>query len=276
MAQSTFYRSLLLAIATVLALGVGTASAGANADIEGVWSFNGGRIAVQRLPNGTYAGTAVAETKFAECAHPVGQQIWTGMTQQPDGSYWGSHQWYSANCQENPVPGPTAWRVLEQRNRSRYMRVCFSHPGTSQPTIAANGAPRNASEYAAYHVTYGCYSSALIAPLPLSPKPGKGGKERLKLPGAKKCLSGRHLKIRLRDPKYDPFKTVTITLNGHKIATFHRGKYVVATINLRRVPSKFTIKVHATTVLRHHLSARRTYQICGAGKGKHKHRGKKG
>lgn len=274
MAQSKRYRSLLLPIAILLALGVGTASAGATAGIEGVWSFNGGQIGVQRLSNGTYAGTVVAETQFSECVHPVGQQIWTGMTEQPDGSYWGLHQWYSANCQENPVPGPTAWRILEEANGSHYVRVCFSHPGTSQPTIAADGAPKEASEYAAYHVTYGCDSSALIAPLP--GKKGASGSEGLTLPSAKQCLKIRRFKIRLKNPKYDPFKKVTITLNGHKIGTSRKGNYVVATISLKGLrKGAFTIKVRATTVLGHHLSARRTYHTC-IGKTKPKKRSKKG
>jgi hypothetical protein len=275
--QSTRHRTTLLAVATVLALGVGTTSARAVGGIEGIWSFNGGQIAVQRLPHGTYGGTVVAETKFAQCVHPLGQQIWTGITEKPDGSYWGLHQWYSANCVEDPVPGPTAWRVLEQPNHSRYMRVCFSHPGTSQPTIAANGAPKSPSEYAAHNVTFGCYSSALIAPLPRSPKEaGKNGKkEHLTLPRAKRCLGGKYFRIRLRDPKYDPFKTVTITLGGHKIVTSRKGNYVLATINLKRIPtSTFKIKVHATTILGNHLSGSRTYHTC-TGKTKSKKRSKK-
>src|SRR5438445_1864086 len=71
-------RSLLLAIATAMLLAVGVAPAGAASSIEGIWSFNGGQIGVQRLANGTYAGTVVVETKFAECVHPVGQEIWVG------------------------------------------------------------------------------------------------------------------------------------------------------------------------------------------------------
>ena len=275
--QSTSHRPLLVALAVVLALGIGAASARAAGGIEGVWSFNGGRIAVQRLSHGTYGGTVVAETKFAQCAHPLGQQIWTGMTEQPDGSYWGLHQWYTANCVEDPVPGPTAWRVVEQPNHSRYMRVCFSHPGTSQPTIAANGAPKSASEYAAHNVTFGCYSSALIASLPRSPKEAgtKGSKEHLTWPRAKGCLGGKYLRIRLRDPQNDPFKTVTITLSGQKLATSRKGKYVVATINLKRLPKGvFKVKVRATTVLGHVLSGRRTYHTC-VGKTKSKKRSQK-
>lgn len=266
-------RSLLIAIAATLLVAVGAASAGAASSIEGIWSFNGGQIGVQRLANGTYSGTVVVATKFAECAHPVGQEIWTGMTEQPDGSYFGLHQWYfgGSACQENPLRGPTAWRVLQEANGSRYLRVCFSHPGTSQPTIAADGSVRGA--------TYGCTNSALTALLPAPPGSGvAGSKESLTLPSAKKCLSARSFKIHLADPKYDPLKKVTVTLQGHKIrsrkiATSRRGNYIVATINLRGLQKgAFTIRIHATTVLGHSLSTSHTYHTCNK---KNKRSGKK-
>lgn len=281
-------RSPLLAFATTMLLALGVASAGAASNIEGIWSFNGGQIGVQRQSNGTYTGTVVIATRFAECTHPVGQEIWTGMTEQPDGSYWGLHQWYfgGSACTENPERGPTAWRVLEAANGSHYLLVCFSHPGTSQPTIAANGAPLGPPEYAEHHVTYGCTESALTASLPVAPgettpgAPGSGtgaagsgtgtagsgvagAKESLTLPSAKKCLSARLFKIHLADPKYDPLKTVSITLKGRKIAAVRKGKYFVATINLKSLPEgTFTIKIKATTVLGHHLSSSRTYHTC--------------
>jgi hypothetical protein len=287
---------LAIVAATLLYAGAATASAPTNTGIEGVWSFNGGQIGVQRLSNGAYAGTVVAETKFAECAHPVGQQIWTGMTEQHDGSYWGLHQWYEANCQENPVRGPTAWRILEERDGAHYMRVCFSHPGSSQPTIAADGAPKGESEYAAHGVTYGCYNSARIAPLPGAPgapgstgTPGTSGTpgteggasgsvENLSLPSAHRCLSPRlkRFTIRLKDPQYDPFKTVTITFKGHRVKAVRHGGYMVATIDLSHLHAhSFTIKVKATTVLGHMLSAHRTYHLCAKKHKPGKH-GKKG
>jgi hypothetical protein len=294
-------RALLLAIATPLLLAVvGVASAGAAPSIEGIWSFNHGAIGVQRQSNGTYEGTVVVATKFAECTHPVGQPIWTGITEQKDGSYWGLHQWYMGNCEENPVRGPTAWRVMTEPNGSYYLRVCFSHPGTTQPEIAANGDPKEESEYATYHVTYGCYSSELISLLPRAPgessPPGTSGgsgtlgtsgsgtsgsgvpgiKETLTLPSANKCLSARSFKIHLQDPKYDPLKTVSVTIKGRKIATVRKGKYVIATIDLKGLPKgAFTVKIRATTVLGHHLSANRTFHTCTA-KIESKKRGKKG
>jgi hypothetical protein len=262
-------RSLLTATATAIVLAIGSTSAVAASSIEGVWSFNGGQIAIQpsATANGTFMGTVVAATKFAECTHVVGEPIWTDITEQPDGSYWGLHQWFLGACERNPTRGPTAWRVLEEPGGAHYLRVCFSHPGTTQPTIAANGAPKGPTEYAAYGVTSGCYNSELIAALPVVKPGGSGGVagsiERLTLPSAKKCLSLRLFKIHLADPQYDPLKTVIVTLKGRRIPTLRKGKYVVATINLKGLPKgSFTIKIHATTVLGHHLSASRTYHTC--------------
>src|ERR1700728_3933547 len=71
----------------------GSAGAATN-EIEGVWSFEHGSVAIQPQPNGTFTGTVATETQFAECPHLVGEEMWTGMTQQPDGSFWGFHKWF--------------------------------------------------------------------------------------------------------------------------------------------------------------------------------------
>ena len=257
-------KPLLLAIATALLLAVGVTSAMAASSIEGIWSFGGGQIAIQPLGNGTFLGTVVAETKFAECVHPDGQQIWTDMTPQPDGSYWGLHQWYFQNsgCKENPERGPTAWRLLTEPNGSKYLRVCFSIPGTSQPMIAPTGATSD--------VTYGCYDSALIAALP-SAATGQAGFISLLHPSAKKCVSGRRFEIHLAEPQHDPYKTVLVTLRGRRIRTARRGYYVDATIDLKGLPlGAFTIKISATTVLGIDLTGSRTYHTCAKKPKKHK------
>jgi hypothetical protein len=152
--------------------------------------------------------------------------------------------------------------VLSGANGSHTLRVCLSRPSdNSQPTIAANGAPLGPSEYAAYGVTYGCFESTLIGPLPNSGV--AGSKETITLPSNKLCLSQRLFKIHLQEPKPDPFKTVSITLKRRKIATVHKGNYVVATINLKGLhKGAFTIKVKVTTVLGNHLSDSRTYHTC--------------
>jgi hypothetical protein len=263
-------RSLQLVIAaTILLLTVGVATAAATASIENVWSFNGGAIAIQPEPggSGTLEGVVVKPTKFQTCIHPEGQTIWKQMALQSDGSYWGFHQWYKTEtCTENPQLGPTAWRVVEASNGTSALRVCLSYPGTSQPTIPLGSEGVGA--------TFGCDLSSFLASVPVVGGTSAGGsgsgtsgtaayKESLTLPSSKKCLSARFFLIHLLDPTYDPFKTVSITRKGHKIATVKRGKYIIAKINLKGLPhGKFTIKIAVTTVLGHHLSATRTYHTC--------------
>lgn len=241
---------LPLIIATMMLLVVGVATASATSNIEGVWSFNGGDIAVQPAGGGTFKGTVVTETKFAECGHPVGQVIWTKMTPQSDGSYWGFHQWYfeKALCTLNPTLGPTAWRVIESAKGTRYLRVCLSNPGSSQPTIASNGSNTT--------TTYGCVSSAPATV-------GTASFNLVSLPSAKKCLSLRRFQIHIRDPRNDAFKTVSVTLRHRKIKVVRRDKYFVASINLKGLPlGTFTVKIRGTTLLGHHLTGRRTYHTC--------------
>ncbi len=254
---------MLLVTATVALLAVGVASAGAASSIEGVWSFGGGQIAIQPASGGTFVGIVVVATRFAECVHPVGQEIWKEVRLQPDGSYWGLHQWYfEGTCALNPTLGPTAWRALEEPDGSKYLRVCFSNPGTSQPTIAPNATDADA--------TYGCVDSALTAPLP-SASNVAGFLQSLLHPGAERCVSARRFPIHLAEPRDDPFKTVRVTLEGRRIKTAHRGGYVVAIVNLEGLPpGAFTIEIGATTVLGVHLSGSRTYHTCATRPKRHR------
>ncbi len=182
------------------------------------------------------------------------------MRRQPDGSYWGLHQWFFATeaCIANPVLGPTAWRVLQTSDGSRFLRACFSEPGSnSQPTIAPDGSSANA--------TFGCVDSALIAPLP-TVKPGQFEKY-VTLPSNKTCFGHSLMRIRLRDPKNDPLKKVVVTLRGGKVhrkarLKRHRGT-VTATLDLRGLSANsFTVTVRLTTVLGDHLSGKRIYRRC--------------
>jgi hypothetical protein len=253
-------RSLLLAIAaTVILLTVGVAAATAAASIEGVWSFSGGEIAVQPAENGEFVGIVVQPTKFAACTHPVGQEIWKEITLQPDGSYWGFHQWYQSNeetgnCKVVPsFVGPTAWRVVSEPDGSRYLLVCLSRPGTTQPQIP----PGSKGE----DETYECLHSELTAPLESS---AVGSfKEVVSLPSSKQCVSAREFAIHIHDSKYDPFKSVVVTLRGHKLKVVHRGTTYTATISLKGLPlGAFTVKIKATTVRGNHVSGSRTYHTC--------------
>lgn len=261
--------TLLLAVATA-AIGLVASSASADAPIEGVWSFNGGRVAIKEQAGGNFVGTVVSPTKFAQCTHPVGEDMWTQLAPQGDGSYWGLHQWFfdSEECVRNPLLGPTAWRVL-QKSGGRILRVCFSAPGSnSQPTIAADGTTAN--------VTFECVDSARISALPevTSAQLAK----YISLPGSRACVDRRRLRIRLRDPKNDPLAKIAVGLRSgkvHRKARVTRGKgAAVATLNLRGLSKPtFTVTIRLTTVLGRHLSTKRKYRLCASGaRGRSHHR----
>jgi hypothetical protein len=251
--------SILAAALTAAAL-ASAGPASAAAPIEGIWSFNGGKVGIQGQSDGTFLGTVVAPTKFSQCFHPAGEKMWTGIAPQADGSYWGFHQWYFASeaCVPNPNLGKTAWRVLPTPGGSRFLRVCFSEPGTDlQPTIAPDGSTA--------HASYGCADSALISPLPVV-KPDQFD-EVATLPGNKTCFGALRMRIRLRDPKNDPIKKVVVTLRSgktlRKAKLKRHGHRVIATVSLKGLSAgPFTVVVKVTTVLGNHLAGRRTYRRC--------------
>jgi hypothetical protein len=243
-------------VALLLLAGGSVAQAAPASPIEAVWSFNGGEVAIQPQAGGSFVGTVVETTKFAQCSHAVGEQMWSSIRLQSDGSYWGFHQWYFETnpCQPNPVRGPTAWRVLKTSGGARTLIVCFSSPGSSQPLITTTDARLD--------VTYGCFESALIAPLPAEAK-ALAFKRSVSLPSARKCFSARAFPIHFRDPLHDPLKSVVVRLGTHKLTVLRHGRTFTATINLKGLP-RGTFKVHifATTVLGQRLSGSRTYHTC--------------
>jgi hypothetical protein len=258
---------LALAVATLLA----AASAGATAQtapvpLEGVWSFNGGKVAIQRAPDGSYTGTVVAPTKFAECSHPVGEAMWTQMRQEASGSFQGLHQWFfeGAACLANPKLGPTAWRVMEQPGGGAFLRACFSSPGTSRPSISASGL--------ATGVSYACVDSALIASAP-STSGAAGFKSAVVLPGARRCLSRRVFRIHFRDPGNDPLREVVVTLKGRRLRVLRHRNLFASTVDLRGLPpGAFTLRIRVLTVLGHRLRGARTYHTCVPGRSRTPHR----
>lgn len=253
--------ALLLGVGLLLLAGGVSSATAADAPIVGVWSFSGGKVAIQAQPDGTFVGKVVAPTKFAECTHPVGEEMWSGIAPQADGSYWGAHQWFfaTAECIPNPALGPTAWRVIGSA-KSQFLRVCFSEPGSdTQPTIAADGTIANA--------TFGCADSARISALPKLSSTKLARYVHLPRRGA--CLAHRKLKIRLQDPANDPFLKIQVSLKSgafQKKATIKRNKHgAVATLSLGGLPKQsFVVRVRLTTVLGRHLSLHRKYRLCAA------------
>ncbi len=127
------------------------------------------------------------------------------------------------------------------------------------------------------NVTSGCVESSPLAPLPK----GSGG-DTVLLPNAKACVSQSSLKIKLRDPKYDPLTEVLVKINGKKFAVVKGVKRLKKGITLTKLPSgTYKISILATTVLRQRLSGSQTYKSCTAGSGliglkggkKHHHHG---
>src|SRR4051812_13736770 len=87
------YRSVLLACAATLAL---AAPPHACEPIEGTWNFQGGQVLVEPPGSGAFKGTATAPTKFPDCPHPKGEQIWSIAGSGHD--YTGAHLWYASDC----------------------------------------------------------------------------------------------------------------------------------------------------------------------------------
>jgi hypothetical protein len=250
----------LLAIGAITLLFAAAPALGAS-PIVGVWSFSGGKVAIQGNADGTFTGTVVSQTQFAECPHPVGEAMWTGIRQQPDGSYWGSHQWFftGSSCVANPELGQTAWRVLGNE-KSRFLRVCFSEPGSGQqPTIAPDGAAASA--------TFGCADSARISSLP---KLSASKLARyVHLPRNKKCIGSKKLRVNLKDPPNDPFAKIAVTLKSgslkRKASLKRHGHKTTGALSLVGLPrTNFTVKVKAATVLGNHIAVQRKYRLCAA------------
>ena len=253
--------TVLLAVASCLAVACAEAQA-TPSPIEAVWAFNGGEVAIVQQADGSYAGIVDAPTTFARCPHTVGERMWTGMHLQPDGSYWGLHQWFfeTEACEKNPTLGPAVWRVVTGAGGTRSLHVCFSTPGSSQPRISPTGAPEA--------VTYGCFESARLAAVPVGSSPSsrsgvEGFLKAVGLPSNHVCLSRRAFRIHLHSPRFDPIEEAVVRIGGKRVAVVKRGKRLSSEIDLRGLPrGVFTVTVHLTTVLGHHLSGHRTYHTC--------------
>ena len=242
----------LTAIALLLLTATGASAQ--EADVEGVWTFGGGQVAVQAASDGAHEGKVIRETTLAQCAHPVGETMWLGMRRQPDGQWWGGHQWYNnSDCSPIAQRGNTAYRVLTRPDGVRFLRVCYAGPESPelQPTIDAQGNSAN--------TTTDCDDSAFVRPVPA----GTPAISRIAtLPSSRRCLSKRRFKIRLREPEGDALASAVVRLNGKVIRT-RTGDRITAPISLRGLPKgRYTLKITAKTVLGKTISGTRKYRTC--------------
>ena len=243
--------------ASVLLLLTATGASAQDADVVGVWTFGGGQVAVQDAGDGTHKGTVIRETTLATCPHPVGEIMWTEMRPQPDGQWFGKHQWYSnADCSPVTDRGNTAFRVLPGGDGGRFLRVCFAAPERPdlQPTIAPDGSSQN--------TTTDCDDSAFVRPIPAG-KPSISQIASLPKQGRKKCLSKRSFRIRLKEPRGDALESAVIRLNGKVIRRRKAGSRITAPISLKGLPKgRYTLKITAETVLGRTISGTRKYRTC--------------
>jgi hypothetical protein len=246
-----------IALATGAVLLAAPAAAHAqSADIEGVWTFSGGQVAVQGQPDGSFTGTVIRTTTLANCPHPVGERMWIGVVRQPDGSYWGGHQWFrNGSCEPIPTRGRTAHRVLARPDGTRFLRVCFSRPETPdvQPKIAPDGSNTDTNDE--------CRDSDLVSPLPAR-APSVTSIATLPRQGSRRCLSRRSFRIRLKEPRGDALASASVFVNGRRVAT-RRGARLTAPINLRGLPrGRYGVRITAKTVLGRTISGTRRYRTC--------------
>jgi hypothetical protein len=240
-------------VAAVVALGA-PAMASAAADVEGVWSFNGGQIAVKGEADGTLTGWVIRPTVFDSCPHAVGEEVWADVTPQLDGSYFGKHQWFNSTTCAYIDRGNTAYRVLIGMDQAtKFLRVCFSPPENpeSQPTIAPDGSNANTLR--------GCADSDLISALPTA-KPTLSTVSTL--PTAKRSCRKSSLRLRLRQPPGDALKSVRITVNGRRAKSLNATN-ATGTQTLTHVPKRrVKVRVSAQTVLGQTITGQRTYRAC--------------
>jgi hypothetical protein len=248
-------RAALLALALIL---VAASPAAAQSDpLEAVWSFSGGEIAVDRQPDGSFVGTVVKPTTLAQCQHPNGEKIWTEIRAQPDGQYFGKHQYFNNSDCSYVNRGNTAYRLLKNEQGQTFLRVCFSKPETPdlQPSIAPDGKESDTTND-------GCRDSDFVSALPATPPKLN---DIVTLPKETKgCASRRKFAIRLKEPPGDALLSAKITLNGKSLKVIKSGGRLRSSVDLRGLPKgRYALKIVAKTARGKTIQGTRRYRTCG-------------
>jgi hypothetical protein len=252
-------RAALLALALSL---LAAAPAAAQSDpIEAVWEFNGGQVAVERQSDGSFVGTIIRPTQLSECTHQNGEPMWIEIRSQPDGQYFGRHQYFRTSDCSFIERGMIALRVLQNPQGQTFLRVCFDDPERDpdeQPNIAPDGSNTTTQD--------GCRDSNLVAPLPQAPP--KLADVVTGLPKQTKgCASRRRFPIRLKEPPGDAIAArpkPKVTRNGKSIPVRFSGGRWRSVIDLRGLPrGRYTFKIVAQTVRGRTIQGSRRYRTCG-------------
>ena len=82
------------------------------------------------------------------------------------------------------------------------------------------------------------------------------------LPSAKKCVSRRSFRIRIREPKGVKLISASVTVNNKRVKTL-KGKRITAPVDLRGLPKgRFTVTVSAKTGDGRTVKETRKYRTC--------------
>lgn len=247
-------RAALCALALTL---LAAAPAAAQEPIESIWSFGGGQVAVDRQSDGSFTGTIIRPTTLSACTHENGEQMWTGIRAQPDGQYFGLHQYFRQSDCSFIEKGMTALRVLQKPSGETFLRVCFDDPEQDpdqQPTIAQDGSNATTDDQ--------CLDSDLIAPLPATPPKLN---DIVTLPKETKgCASRRKFPIRLKEPPGDALKSAKVTLNGKSLKVTRVDGRLTSSVDLRGLKrGRYTVKIVAVTYRGRTIQGSRRYRTCG-------------
>lgn len=108
-----------------------------------------------------------------------------------------------------------------------------------------------------------------VAPPPVAPTPPPPPRKLVAasvftLPSAKRCVSRRAFRIRLRRPAGVTLKEARVFVNGQRVRVV-RGKRLTAPVDLRGLPKgRFTVKVTASATDGRTVSDTRRYRTCAA------------
>ena len=82
------------------------------------------------------------------------------------------------------------------------------------------------------------------------------------LPSAKRCVSRRAFRIRLRKRRGVTYRSATVSVNGRRVKVV-KGKRLTAPVDLRGLPAgRVVVRVGLTLADGTRLSGKRTYRTC--------------
>lgn len=98
--------------------------------------------------------------------------------------------------------------------------------------------------------------------VPPRPLPALKTSQVLSLPSARRCVSRRSFRIRLRTPRGASITRVVVRVNNKRVRTV-RGRRITAPVSLRGLPrGRFTVSIEIATADGRKVTAKRRYRTC--------------